>query len=1320
MAEPWKPESVVSLSGLGLTGLVPQRNQLGISTHRANECPHCGNVYMPDAKFCRQCGRKRVEAHGPLAAHNGNVACGEPAAKQWRMASPSPPSTHELSVGKSGLDAQYPQSSPASRSTSRRQVAVPVQVVTTSSVVNSGKTSPQKEQTSFGNSFAVADTSAILRQPGSNPATVMPVNLFSRIEGVVAEIEKGVQEDQRNGNTISGSGVASEGQASISVDVLGERLRALEKQREAAELRSHHLADLRRVVTDGFPGPSSQQAYSLSEESSAFRRKGRLGKDDCDVSVGGSHNISTVLSDDEDYDQPQAMDLLAQFEDKFAEELESMGENGARLRLHDRLRMLMQAMLQRERRAEELLAEQEAVARQHQVAAKAAEEARTNAEEDLRVLEQHSFTVLEDCRTLQARVKELEQSGAGDHHSRTSESRAALEENATAFEHRQRHRDHHGTELLQREQELALMTQQIEDHSNSLELAKAKEAALHDESAQLQDRLNQLAMENERLRASEREHHEVIASHSRLQQQMEVLRSEHAENQERERQHVDHHAELRGTKTELEGQLALAVQRAELQTESLAQAHKHIAELEDDISKARSERDHHQRNHSQVHGQLQTTEQDLEHHRRSSLQMEQGDKRLRERITGLERDLQDAREAEQRLSKSAVAASNSSYEQIACLEKMLAEEQEARSEAKRLYAEANFDQKVKDLQAELQEAHQTTERLREELRKATDWGYRVKSDAEDALRKHDKARRVFEQLAEDKERRLREQLSTLQTGQEKEPVNKSSFSGTSQLPTRAISPSSELKENVSQDSFQPGKSFRDKCADMQCRASESIDEAAELCRHTIELELKQIAEGFKRGHTPRTSLAGEFAGKADASFSRRQLASFMSALEHDLLALLKEAPLCHEFSKSELQEISSGLKAIARRCQETKQLLALEYALSDVPEDLLEGLASSLGLLAAKPQSLAVQPWLQRQTPLHWAAGHGRPDLVDFLMRQSGGDTLLHAKDGSGRTPQQLAEAQGETLMVEFLRDLSKKSCASRRLSETVPVSRNEGLPAKYQAVLAQVEQQGWASVAWRDGYTMLHWAASKGETELAEHLLTLKADPDMRDKFGRTALDCAREAGHAKAATLLWPVTSATTRAVLPLRRQSADFGSETSSEPLVGMRQAHSSAGVGDTASRRATSGHSQTDEPRKNSSRSVSVHDRVTKLPDLYLPVLEEIDQKGWQHMSWARGFTLLHWAAKNDALDLVERFLAKNADPLQADDAGRTALDYAQESGGQRVMAALLKHAPTSVQSDLRTSDPLPMRKASSERQGRASSPSKLMAIRATAAQINDME
>merc|ERR1711862_720984 len=50
---------------------------------------------------------------------------------------------------------------------------------------------------------------------------------------------------------------------------------------------------------------------------------------------------------------------------------------------------------------------------------------------------------------------------------------------------------------------------------------------------------------------------------------------------------------------------------------------------------------------------------------------------------------------------------------------------------------------------------------------------------------------------------------------------------------------------------------------------------------------------------------------------------------------------------------------------------------------------------------------------------------------------------------------------------------------------------------------------------------------------------------------------------------------------------------------------------------------------------------------------------QNMQWAHGFTLLHWAAKNDMPILCSRFLFQGANPYQRDDSGKNAFDYASQ-------------------------------------------------------------
>ncbi|CAE7282819.1 Ankrd55 [Symbiodinium pilosum] len=190
----------------------------------------------------------------------------------------------------------------------------------------------------------------------------------------------------------------------------------------------------------------------------------------------------------------------------------------------------------------------------------------------------------------------------------------------------------------------------------------------------------------------------------------------------------------------------------------------------------------------------------------------------------------------------------------------------------------------------------------------------------------------------------------------------------------------------------------------------------------------------------------------------------------------------------------------------------------------------------------------------------------------------------------------------------------------------------------------------------MLHWAAQRNEAALARHLLSLGADPDAKESMHhRTALDVAERQGNREVAAVLRPATRSrnldqlnfpqTARASLP-----AAVGGAVEAAAVPAQRR-RSDAGL-----------------------RRKSMRRRSSLMPEAYLPVLEQIDELGWENMQWTRGFTLLHWAAQNDQPMLVQQLFAKGADPLQTDDDGRTALDYARESGSRAVVEALKLYRP----------------------------------------------
>eukprot|EP00913_Durusdinium_trenchii_P002229 g2059.t1 len=316
-------------------------------------------------------------------------------------------------------------------------------------------------------------------------------------------------------------------------------------------------------------------------------------------------------------------------------------------------------------------------------------------------------------------------------------------------------------------------------------------------------------------------------------------------------------------------------------------------------------------------------------------------------------------------------------------------------------------------------------------------------------------------------------------------------------------------------------------------------------------------------------------------------------------------------------------------CKDETGMLQSSSALDGMSEAQLQSLAADLGYLDGSHQNA----W-KEETPMHWAAAHGRRDLAEFLLRQDQGEALLRRVDHEGRIPAEVAERHHQVSMAQFLRGHMQRKPPKK-------VTLEDSLPPAYQQVLKQVVQEGWGSVHWKDGFTMLHWAASKGEVELARYLLQLRADPEARDDtHHRTPLDWAEHEGHSQASCALSRLSG----------RLSSSGGA---------FRQARSSLPAPASPSYEAANRRKSEAIMRRRSSR------RKSTIPEGYLPVLEEIDQRGWNNMQWTRGFTLLHWAAQNDKPDLVEQLFAKAADPMQQDDDGRR---------DPAVVEALQRYAP----------------------------------------------
>lgn len=448
--------------------------------------------------------------------------------------------------------------------------------------------------------------------------------------------------------------------------------------------------------------------------------------------------------------------------------------------------------------------------------------------------------------------------------------------------------------------------------------------------------------------------------------------------------------------------------------------------------------------------------------------------------------------------------------------------------------------------------------------------------------------------------------------------------------------------------------FKKKVRSVKRRASELLQQAAMPNTQLLETQLRSAVQSWNQGGSLSAGLHSNAGDEASMLAERRQLAVLLDAAACDLAALKEEASTHHELLPAEMQELMHEIDLALENCKDEKGILQSSSAFDGMPETLLQSLASALGLLGGHP-SMERGNW-KEQTPMHWAAKHGRRDLVDFLLRQEDGDSLLDALDHAGRTPAEVAEQAGQVSVAQFLRGHMELRALRERPQEKVTFE--ERLPVAYQKVLKQVVSQGWDSVHWKDGFTMLHWAASKGEVDLARYLIQLRADPDVRDDtHQRTPLDWAEHEGHAEAVEML--------------RRQSRTRLSERlSSKTGFLKQQARSSLPASPFG---GSQGSDVRDARRKSEAPIRRRSRRKSAIPEGYLPVLEEIDQQGWNNMQWTRGFTLLHWAAQNDQPELVEQLFQKAADPLQRDDDGRTALDFARESGSLEVVEALKRYS-----------------------------------------------
>jgi ankyrin repeat protein len=151
---------------------------------------------------------------------------------------------------------------------------------------------------------------------------------------------------------------------------------------------------------------------------------------------------------------------------------------------------------------------------------------------------------------------------------------------------------------------------------------------------------------------------------------------------------------------------------------------------------------------------------------------------------------------------------------------------------------------------------------------------------------------------------------------------------------------------------------------------------------------------------------------------------------------------------------------------------------------------------------------------------HGQTEIAEMLLR-NGYDVNRQAPGGSSYL--QDAALKGSVKMATMLLRYGARIDAS---NDTGGTALHDAALGGSPAVIKLLIEHGARidAVDRESGATPLMVAASMGRTEALETLLKRGADPHIKDRNGKTALDRAREAGFHEAQTVLEEALKTTT----------------------------------------------------------------------------------------------------------------------------------------------------------------------------------------------------
>mmetsp|Transcript_65158 Transcript_65158/g.121460 ORF Transcript_65158/g.121460 Transcript_65158/m.121460 type:complete len:712 (-) Transcript_65158:48-2183(-) len=271
---------------------------------------------------------------------------------------------------------------------------------------------------------------------------------------------------------------------------------------------------------------------------------------------------------------------------------------------------------------------------------------------------------------------------------------------------------------------------------------------------------------------------------------------------------------------------------------------------------------------------------------------------------------------------------------------------------------------------------------------------------------------------------------------------------------------------------------------------------------------------------------------AEISLQQRLLEVDAKAQAKELQARAREATLTQDLSdevklvrqelamekkgKQAAEDLYTEAKMAADECEQTmeareqKLLQELHQQRVSMQSELLSeqaALLSARSELESMKRSHLLRP---DAFGAYKSVANGSADLLGSA--RTDGSMRYGLQDLDALTAKPLAGPSLAAVEVSPARSLAAPPAAAFEDPIAASQARLFGrLPEPYAQLLKRVELYGWTSVNWKDGFSMLHWAAKRGNTPLCRYLVQLDADPNARDVNSDAPLDFAVAGGHSE-----------------------------------------------------------------------------------------------------------------------------------------------------------------------------------------------------------------